>query len=39
MTNFRQAAIDHAAQIIEVTGTQWPLNGYHALYVHGFVKK
>src|SRR5215472_9472028 len=39
MTNFRQAAIDHAAQIMEVTGTQWSLNGYHALYVHGFVKK
>ena len=39
MTNFRQAAIDQAAQIMEVTGTQWTLNGYHALYVHGFVKK
>jgi hypothetical protein len=39
MTNFRQAAIDHAAHIMEVTGTEWSLNGYHALYVHGFVKK
>ncbi|HLH44792.1 MAG TPA: hypothetical protein VKV74_17525 [Bryobacteraceae bacterium] len=39
MTNFRQAAIDRAAQIMEVTGTEWSLNGYHALYVHGFVKK
>jgi hypothetical protein len=39
MTNFRQAAIDHTAQIMEVTGMEWSLNGYLALYVHGFVKK
>jgi hypothetical protein len=39
MTAFRQAAIDHAGQIMEVTGTMWSLNGYNALYVHGFMKK
>jgi hypothetical protein len=36
---FRQAAVDHAAHIMEVTGTEWSLNAYHALYVHGFIKK
>ena len=36
---FRQAAIDHAGHIMQVTGTEWSLNGYHALYVQGFVKK
>jgi len=39
MGTFRQAAIDHAAHIMEVSGTEWSLNGYHALYVHGFIKK
>lgn len=39
MTTFRQAAIDHAGHIMEVTGTSWSLNGYNALYVHGFLKK
>ena len=38
-TNFRQAAIDHAGHIMEVTGTEWSHNGYKALYVHGFLKK
>ena len=38
MTNFRQAAIDHAAQIIEVTGTQWPLNGYHGCMSTGLSR-
>ncbi len=39
MGTFRQAAIEHAAHNMEVTGTEWSLNGYHALYVHGFIKK
>ena len=39
MGMFRQAAVDHAAHIMEVTGTEWSLNGYHALYVRGFIKK
>ena len=26
---FRQAAIDHAGHIMEVTGTSWSLNGYN----------
>ena len=38
-TAFRDAATDHAGHIMEVTGTEWSLNGYHALYVHGFLKK
>jgi hypothetical protein len=36
---FRQAAIDHASHVMEVTGTEWSLDGYHALYVQGFLKK
>lgn len=36
---FRQAAIDHAAHIMEVTGTASTVNGYNALYVRGFIKK
>jgi hypothetical protein len=36
---FRTAAIEHASHIMEVTGTEWSLNGYHALYVTGFAKK
>src|SRR5436190_24387266 len=36
---FRQAAIDHAGHVMEVSGTEWSLNGYNALYVHGFIKK
>jgi hypothetical protein len=40
LTNFRQAAVDHAGHIMEVTGTSWSLpSGYKALYVHGFLKK
>jgi hypothetical protein len=38
-TDFRKAAIDHAAHIMEVTGTLSSFGGYNALYVHGFVKK
>ena len=36
---FRQAAIDHAAHIMEVTGTASTVNGVNALYVRGFIKK
>jgi hypothetical protein len=36
---FRQAAVDHASHVMEVSGTQFSLNGYNALYVHGFIKK
>jgi hypothetical protein len=39
MGTFRQAAIDHAAHIMEVTGTAWSLDGYNALFVRGFLKK
>ncbi|MDX2267568.1 MAG: hypothetical protein NW208_05645 [Bryobacter sp.] len=39
LTNFRQAAVDHAAHIMEVTGTAWEHKGVKALYVHGYVKK
>lgn len=39
MGTFREAAINHASHIMEVTGTEWSLNGYHALYVRGFMKK
>ncbi len=38
-TNFRQAAIDHASHIMEVTGTEWNWRGYKALFVHGYLKK
>ena len=36
---FRQAAIDHAGHIMEVTGTASSVNGFNALYVRGFLKK
>ena len=36
---FRNAAIEHAGHIMEVTGTAWSLGGYHALYVTGYAKK
>lgn len=39
LTNFRQAAVEHAGHIMEVTGTQSEVGGYKALYVHGFMKK
>lgn len=39
LTNFRTAAAEHAAHIMEVTGTQSEHAGYKALYVHGFMKK
>jgi hypothetical protein len=39
MGAFRNAAIDHAGHIMEVTGTASSVNGFNALYVHGFLKK
>jgi hypothetical protein len=39
MSAFRQAAIDHVAQIMQVTGTATSVNGFNALFVQGFVKK
>src|SRR5712691_10800114 len=38
-TEFRQAAIEHFAHIMEVSGTHTSHKGYEALYVQGFVKK
>jgi hypothetical protein len=38
-TNFREAATEHVAHIMEVTGTQFTHKGVTAIYVHGFVKK
>lgn len=39
LTDFRKAAIEHAAHIMEVTGTAYQLGGVRALYVHGYLKK
>ncbi len=39
MSNFRKAASDHMAHIMEVTGTQASHAGMTALYVRGFVAK
>lgn len=39
LTNFRQAAIDHMAYVMEVTGTLSEVAGQKALFVTGFVKK
>jgi hypothetical protein len=39
MTALRQAAIDHAGHIMEVTGTASSVNGFNALYARGFLKK
>ena len=39
LTNFRAAAIEHMAHIMEVTGTKSEVDGQHALYVQGFLKK
>ncbi|HEY3282120.1 MAG TPA: hypothetical protein VGN26_07590 [Armatimonadota bacterium] len=38
-TTFRDAAIEHAGEILEVTGTASKVNGQKALYVQGFVRK
>lgn len=39
LTDFRKAAIEHAAHIMEVSGTESMHGGYKALYVHGYLKK
>jgi hypothetical protein len=39
MGAFRNAAIDHAGHIMEVTGTASSVNGFNALYVRGYLKK
>jgi hypothetical protein len=39
LTNFRQAAIEHMAFVMEVTGTVTEVEGQRAMYVNGFVKK
>ena len=39
MTDFRTAAIDHTAHIMEVTGTHSEQAGVKAIYVQGFLKK
>ncbi len=39
LTNFRQAAIDNMANIMEVSGTLSEVEGQRALYVSGFIKK
>ncbi|MDQ6759378.1 MAG: hypothetical protein M3Z32_05855 [Acidobacteriota bacterium] len=38
-TNLRQAAIDHFAHVMEVSGTEASQGGIKAIYVQGFVKK
>jgi hypothetical protein len=39
LTNFRQAAIDNMAYIMEVSGTLSEVEGQRAIYVTGFLKK
>jgi hypothetical protein len=39
LTDFRKAAIEHAAHIMEVTGTESSHGGYRAIYVTGYLKK
>lgn len=38
-TDFRAAAIEHLAYVMEVTGTLSEVEGQRALYVRGYVKK
>jgi len=38
-SDFRKAASEHTAHIMEVSGTLASLGGYRAIYVQGFVKK
>ena len=38
-TEFRKAASDHLAHIMEVTGTEASHRGYRAIFVTGFLKK
>lgn len=39
LTDFRKAAIDHMAYVMEVSGTESVVDGQRALYVRGYVKK
>jgi hypothetical protein len=39
LTNFRQAAIEQMAYVMEVTGTFSEVDGQRALYVKGYIKK
>jgi hypothetical protein len=39
MTNFRQAAIDQMAYVMEVTGTFSEVSGQKAIFVTGYLKK
>ena len=39
LTNFRQAAIEHMAYIMDVTGTYSEVQGQKALFVTGYLKK
>lgn len=39
LTDFRKAAIEHTAHIMEVSGTLSSHGGFRALYVQGFLKK
>lgn len=39
MTNFRTAAIENMARVMEITGTLSEVSGQRALFVTGYVKK
>jgi hypothetical protein len=39
LTDFRKAAIDHMAYVMEVAGTESTVDGQRALFVRGFVTK
>ena len=39
LTDFRKAAIEHTAHIMEVTGTLSAHGGFRAIFVQGFLKK
>lgn len=38
LTNFRQFAIDHMAEVVKVHGTKSSVEGQRAIYVQGFLK-
>jgi hypothetical protein len=38
-SDFRKAAAEHTAHVMEVTGTLASLRGYQAIYVQGYAKK
>jgi len=39
MTNFREAAIENMAYVMEITGTLSEVDGQRAIFVTGYVKK